>query len=122
MPQAWPAGAGLLGCSLSLASLFPFDRLARRGMRSQRVFLFARIPPALPGPGSTSTALISSAMRRWAFPGAGPDALGLQAQTGMPLAFLAGTLLSLCMEFLRDLSAAPRAVNLDLRCSMPAAP
>jgi hypothetical protein len=57
-------------------------------------------------------------MRRWAFPGAGPDALG-QPRLAVPLAFLAGTLLSLCMEFLQ-IYLPRRVPSIWIWCSMPA--
>ena len=107
---AWPL-ALVYAVLIVFASLFPFDGWRAQGIEPQ-VFLFAKIPPPywtwfdvntnIVGYGPLgfflALALMRSGKPLWA----------------VPLAFLAGTLLSLCMEFLQIYL--PRRVpsNLDL--------
>jgi VanZ family protein len=114
--SAWPL-ALVYGLLIVFASLFPFDGWRAQGI-DPSVFLFARIPPPYWTWFDVNTNIVGYAPL--GFPGAGPDALG-PAQASRAAAFLAGTLLSLCMEFLQ-IYLPRRVPSIWIWCSMPAVP
>lgn len=95
--SAWPL-ALVYGLLIVFASLFPFDGWRAQGI-DPSVFLFARIPPPYWTWFDVNTNIVGYAPLGFFL------ALALmrsgQPRLAVPLAFLAGTLLSLCMEFLQ---------------------
>lgn len=108
--SAWPLSL-VYGLLIVFASLFPFDGWRAQGI-DPSVFLFARIPPPYWTWFDVNTNIVGYAPLGFFL------ALALmrsgQPRLAVPLAFLAGTLLSLSMEFLQIYL--PRRVpsNLDL--------
>lgn len=108
--SAWPL-ALVYSLLIVFASLFPFDGWRAQGI-DPRVFLFAKIPPPYWTWFDVNTNIVGYAPLGFFL------ALALmrsgQPRRAVPLAFVAGTLLSLCMEFLQIYL--PRRVpsNLDL--------
>ena len=108
--SAWPL-ALVYSVLIVFASLFPFDGWRAQGI-DPRVFLFAKIPPPYWTWFDVNTNIVGYAPLGFFL------ALALmrsgKPRLAVPLAFLAGTLLSLCMEFLQIYL--PRRVpsNLDL--------
>ena len=108
--SAWPL-ALVYSVLIVFASLFPFDGWRAQGIEPQ-VFLFAKIPPPYWTWFDVNINVVGYAPLGFFL------ALALmrsgKPMVAVPLAFLAGTLLSLCMEFLQIYL--PRRVpsNLDL--------
>ena len=108
--SAWPL-ALVYSVLIVFASLFPFDGWRAQGIDPQ-VFLFARIPPPYWTWFDVNTNIVGYVPLGFFL------ALALmrsgKPRLAVPLAFVAGTLLSLCMEFLQIYL--PRRVpsNLDL--------
>ena len=94
---AWPL-ALVYAVLIVFASLFPFDGWRAQGIEPQ-VFLFAKIPPPYWTWFDVNTNIVGYAPLGFFL------ALALmrsgKPRLAVPLAFLAGTLLSLCMEFLQ---------------------
>ena len=95
--SAWPL-ALVYSVLIVFASLFPFDGWRAQGI-DPRVFLFAKIPPPYWTWFDVNTNIVGYAPLGFFL------ALALmrsgKPRLAVPLAFLAGTLLSLCMEFLQ---------------------
>ena len=95
--SAWPL-ALVYSVLIVFASLFPFDGWRAQGI-DPRVFLFAKIPPPYWTWFDVNTNIVGYATLGFFL------ALALmrsgKPRLAVPLAFLAGTLLSLCMEFLQ---------------------
>lgn len=95
--SAWPL-ALVYSLLIVFASLFPFDGWRAQGI-DPRVFLFAKIPPPYWTWFDVNTNIVGYAPLGFFL------ALALMRsglpRLAVPLAFLAGTLLSLCMEFLQ---------------------
>ena len=95
--SAWPL-ALVYSMLIVFASLFPFDGWRAQGI-DPRVFLFAKIPPPYWTWFDVNTNIVGYAPLGFFL------ALALmrsgKPRLAVPLAFLAGTLLSLCMEFLQ---------------------
>ena len=95
--SAWPL-ALVYSVLIVFASLIPFDGWRAQGI-DPRVFLFAKIPPPYWTWFDVNTNIVGYAPLGFFL------ALALmrsgKPRLAVPLAFLAGTLLSLCMEFLQ---------------------
>ena len=95
--SAWPL-ALVYSVLIVFGSLFPFDGWRAQGI-DPRVFLFAKIPPPYWTWFDVNTNIVGYAPLGFFL------ALALmrsgKPRLAVPLAFLAGTLLSLCMEFLQ---------------------
>ena len=108
--SAWPL-ALVYAALIVFASLFPFYGWRAQGI-SPEVFLWARSRRRT-GPGSTSPSTWS-AMRPWAFCWRWRCCAPAGRASAVPLAALAGLLLSLCMEFLQIYLPKRVPSNLDL--------